>query len=111
MDMKISGALLGAVAGAVMLAWNSLSAQALPAASVRADNGGMITLVADGCGENRWRDRDGHCHWDRDRERIEIVPKIVIEEPRILPKVIIEEPRHCPFGTHWAPRRRECILN
>ena len=45
MDTKITGALVGAIAGAVLLAWGSLSAQALPAAAVQADNGGMITLV------------------------------------------------------------------
>jgi hypothetical protein len=109
MFTKIAGALVSAVAGAVLLAWGSLSAQALPAAAVQAQDGGTITLVADNCGEGRWRDRDGRCHWDR--ERVEVVPKVIIEEPRIVPKVVIEEPRVCPFGTHYAPRRRECILN
>jgi hypothetical protein len=111
MMMKITGALIGAAAGAVLLALGSLSAQAAPAAALQAQDGGMIMLVADGCGLDRWRDRDGRCHWDRERDRIEIAPRIMIEEPRILPKIIIEEPRHCPFGTHWSPRRRECILN
>jgi hypothetical protein len=100
MFTKIAGAFVSAVAGAVVLAWGSLSAQALPAAAVQADDGGRITLVEGDCGRDRWRDREGHCHWDRDRERIELVPKIVIEEPRV-----------CPFGTHYSPRRRECILN
>ena len=107
MTMKITGALIGAAAGAVLLALGSLSAQAAPAAAIQAENGGMITLVADGCGEGRWRDREGRCHWDRERDRIEmVVPRIEV------PRIVIEEPRRvCPFGTHWSPRRRECILN
>jgi hypothetical protein len=109
METKIVGALVGAVAGAVLLAWGSLSAQALPAAAVQAENGGMITLVEGDCGRGRWRGPEGHCHWDR--ERIEVVPRVIVEEPRIVPRVVIEEPRVCPFGTHWWPRRRECVLN
>jgi hypothetical protein len=105
MNTRIAGALVSAVAGAALLALGSLSAQALPAAAVQAENGGMIALVADGCGEGRWRDRDGRCHWDRDRDRIEIVPRIEV------PRIVIEEPRHCPFATHWSPRRRACILD
>jgi hypothetical protein len=106
MYMKITGALIGAAAGAVLLALGSLSAQALPAAAVQAETG--VTLVADGCGPNRWRDRGGNCHWDRDRDRIElVVPRI-----DVLPRIEIEEPRRgCPFGTHWSFRRHECVLN
>jgi hypothetical protein len=106
MTTKITGALIGAAAGAALLALGSLSAQALPAAAVQAENGGIIALVADGCGEGRWRDRNDRCHWDRDRDRIEIVPRIEV------PRIVIEEPRRgCPFGTHWSFHRRECIIN
>jgi hypothetical protein len=106
MTMKITGALIGAAAGAALLALGSLSAQATPAAAIQAENGGMITLVADGCGEGRWRDREGRCHWERERDRIEIVPRIEV------PRIVIEEPRRgCPFATHWSPRRGACVLD
>jgi hypothetical protein len=101
MYTKIAGAFVGAVAGAVLLAWGSLSAQALPATAVQADDGGRITLVEGNCGIGWWRGPEGHCH--PDRERIVVAP--------VVPRVVIEEPRVCPLGTHYAPRRRECVLN
>jgi hypothetical protein len=98
MCTKVATAFTGAFAGAVLLAWGSFTAQALPAAAFQASHaGGAVTLVAERCGAGWHRDLDGRCR--RDGE-------IVINP--LLP-LVVEPGRVCPFGTHFAPRRRECI--
>jgi hypothetical protein len=92
-------AFAGAFAGALLLAAGSFAAQALPAAAVAADRDAGVTLVADGCGAGRHRDLDGVCR--RDGE-IVVAP--------FLPRIVVE-PRVCPFGSHYSPRRGECVLN
>jgi hypothetical protein len=100
--MKIAtpsaNAFASAVAGTVLLAWGLFTAQALPAAAFQASHErGAVTLVAERCGAGWHRDLDGRCR--RDGE-------IVINP--LLP-LVVEPGRVCPFGTHFAPRRRECI--
>jgi hypothetical protein len=97
MTTKIVAGFTGALAGAALLAWGSLSAQALPAAAVAADHGAGVTLVEGGCGVGWWRGPAGHCR--PDRERVVIEPGVVVVEPG----------RVCPLGTHLGPHRRECI--
>ena len=99
MCTKVAGSITSAFAGAVLLAWGSFAAQALPAAAVQADHDAGVTLVAEGCGVGRHRDLDGVCR--RDGEIV--VP--------LLPGVRVEPTRVCPFGTHYSPRRGECIRN
>jgi hypothetical protein len=94
-------------AGAVLLAWGSLTAQALPAVAFQAgpEDGGA-TLVADGCGIGFHRGPEGFCR--RNEERIVVAPGPVVVEP---PAIVLEPGRVCPFGTHLGPHRRECLPN
>ena len=98
MSTKIVAGFAGAFAGATLLAWGSLTAQALPAAAVAADRGAGVMLVEDKCGVGWRRGPEGHCHPDRER---------VVVDP-LLP-IVVEPGRVCPLGTHLGPHRRECI--
>jgi hypothetical protein len=99
MCTKIAASFTSAFAGAVLLAWGSFAAQALPAAAVGADRDAGVTLVADGCGSGRHRDLDGVCRRDGEIVIAPFIPNIVVE------------PRVCPFGSHYSPRRGECVRN
>ena len=100
----ISAFATAAVTAWVTFAAGSFAAQTLPAASFRADGaGGDLTLVAEGCGIGWTRGPEGHCH--REGE-IVVAPLAPIVGP-----VVVEPGRVCPFGTHWGPRRRECVVN
>jgi hypothetical protein len=99
MCTKIAATLASACAGALLLACGTFAAQAMPAAAFQtSQEGGGATLVAERCGVGRHRDLDGRCRRDGEIVITPVVPLVV-------------EPAHvCPFGTHWSPRRRECIL-
>ena len=105
-----ASAFIAAVAGAVLLAWGSITAQALPAAALQAGHEG-VTLIADRCGIGFYRGPEGFCR--RNEERIVVAPGTVVVEPRaiVVEPRVVEPGRLCPLGMHWGPYRRECVLN
>jgi hypothetical protein len=98
--------LFSAFATVAVIAWGSIaagsfSAQTFPAASFQTDGAeGGLTLVAEGCGPGRSRGPEGRCRRDGEVVVAPVVGPIVVEPGRV-----------CPLGTHWAPRRRECVVN
>jgi len=100
MYTRIVAGLAGAGAGALLFAWGTFTAQALPAAPVQADHAG-VTLVEGHCGIGWWRGPEGHCHPDRER--------VVVDPLLPLAPILVEPGRVCPLGTHLGPHRHECI--
>jgi hypothetical protein len=97
--------LVGACAGAALIAMGSISAQAFPVGAVEAAPEGSVILVADDCGIGRWRGPEGRCHWDR--ERVVVAPGLPV-----VPPVVVEAPvKVCPIHMHWSVRRGECVFN
>jgi hypothetical protein len=105
MCTKFALVIIGAFAGAALLAGGS--AQALPAAALLAGHDGdSVMLVADDCGLGFHRGPEGFCR--RNEERIVVAPGAVVVEPRA---VVVAPERVCPLGTHLGPHRRECLPN
>jgi hypothetical protein len=62
--MRLHLSLFAAIAAA--FAFLTFGAQAMPAAPLKgASQSDQLIQVRDGCGRHRFRDRFGHCHWDR----------------------------------------------
>jgi hypothetical protein len=107
MCTKFAPALIGAFAGAALLAGASIAAQAMPAAALQGGHDGDgVTLVADDCGLGFHRGPGGFCR--RNEDRIVVAPGAVVVEPRA---VVVVPERVCPLGTHLGPHRRECLPN
>jgi hypothetical protein len=62
--MRIQFALFAAIA--VVFAFMTFSAQAMPAAPLKGvSKSDQVIQVRDGCGRHRHRGPFGHCRWDR----------------------------------------------